>query len=382
MLNVTPGKVYIDATLGRGGHSSEILKRLKGDGLLLSFDRDDSAIKNSFPTLKAINSNFKLIHANFSELKSELLKQNINHVDGIIFDLGVSSPQLDDGNRGFSYNYDARLDMRMDKNQKLDAYYVVNNYSKERLIEIFYKYGEEQFSKKIAENIIKKRKISPIETTFQLVEIIKQSLPEFRKKQKGHPAKQVFQAIRIEVNNELEELKSALVQALDLLNKNATLSVITFHSLEDRIVKQIFNEKTKQISTPKNLVDLNQKEIEFVLVNKKPILASQEEIENNNRAHSAKLRGIRRIQKGGKKMRYVNLKKKNTVAIEVNAKRFATLSSFLLVVCSFIFLPLTKNLEKVNAKLEQETTELRNIKYDDSNNYEVSEDEFVFIEKC
>lgn len=295
MLNVTPGKVYIDATLGRGGHSSEILKRLKGDGLLLSFDRDDSAIKNSFPTLKAINSNFKLIHANFSELKSELLKQNINHVDGIIFDLGVSSPQLDDGNRGFSYNYDARLDMRMDKNQKLDAYYVVNNYSKERLIEIFYKYGEEQFSKKIAENIIKKRKISPIETTFQLVEIIKQSLPEFRKKQKGHPAKQVFQAIRIEVNNELEELKSALVQALDLLNKNATLSVITFHSLEDRIVKQIFNEKTKQISTPKNLVDLSQKEIEFVLVNKKPILASQEEIENNNRAHSAKLRGIRRI---------------------------------------------------------------------------------------
>lgn len=295
MLNVTPGKVYIDATLGRGGHSSEILKRLKGDGLLLSFDRDDSAIKNSFPTLKAINSNFKLIHANFSELKSELLKQNINHVDGIIFDLGVSSPQLDDGNRGFSYNYDARLDMRMDKNQKLDAYYVVNNYSKERLIEIFYKYGEEPFSKKIAENIIKKRKISPIETTFQLVEIIKQSLPEFRKKQKGHPAKQVFQAIRIEVNNELEELKSALVQALDLLNKNATLSVITFHSLEDRIVKQIFIEKTKQISTPKNLVDLNQKEIEFVLVNKKPILASQEEIENNNRAHSAKLRGIRRI---------------------------------------------------------------------------------------
>ena len=295
MLNVTPGKVYIDATLGRGGHSSEILKRLKGDGLLLSFDRDDSAIKNSFPTLKAINSNFKLIHANFSELKSELLKQNIHHVDGIIFDLGVSSPQLDDGNRGFSYNYDARLDMRMDKNQKLDAYYVVNNYSKERLIEIFYKYGEEPFSKKIAENIIKKRKISPIETTFQLVEIIKQSLPEFRKKQKGHPAKQVFQAIRIEVNNELEELKSALVQALDLLNKNATLSVITFHSLEDRIVKQIFNEKTKQISTPKNLVDLNQKEIEFVLVNKKPILASQEEIENNNRAHSAKLRGIRRI---------------------------------------------------------------------------------------
>lgn len=295
MLNVTPGKVYIDATLGRGGHSSEILKRLKGDGLLLSFDRDDSAIKNSFPTLKAINSNFKLIHANFSELKSELLKQNINHVDGIIFDLGVSSPQLDDGNRGFSYNYDARLDMRMDKNQKLDAYYVVNNYSKERLIEIFYKYGEEPFSKKIAENIIKKRKISPIETTFQLVEIIKQSLPEFRKKQKGHPAKQVFQAIRIEVNNELEELKSALVQALDLLNKNATLSVITFHSLEDRIVKQIFNEKTKQISTPKNLVDLNQKDIEFVLVNKKPILASQEEIENNNRAHSAKLRGIRRI---------------------------------------------------------------------------------------
>lgn len=295
MLNVTPGKVYIDATLGRGGHSSEILKRLKGDGLLLSFDRDDSAIKNSFPTLKAINSNFKLIHANFSELKNELLKQNINHVVGIIFDLGVSSPQLDDGNRGFSYNYDARLDMRMDKNQKLDAYYVVNNYSKERLIEIFYKYGEEPFSKKIAENIIKKRKISPIETTFQLVEIIKQSLPEFRKKQKGHPAKQVFQAIRIEVNNELEELKSALVQALDLLNKNATLSVITFHSLEDRIVKQIFNEKTKQISTPKNLVDLNQKDIEFVLVNKKPILASQEEIENNNRAHSAKLRGIRRI---------------------------------------------------------------------------------------
>ena len=294
MLNVTPGKVYIDATLGRGGHSSEILKRLKGDGLLLSFDRDDSAIKNSFPTLKAINSNFKLIHANFSELKSELLKQNINHVDGIIFDLGVSSPQLDDGNRGFSYNYDARLDMRMDKNQKLDAYYVVNNYSKERLIEIFYKYSEEKFSKKIAEKIIKKRKISPIETTFQLVEIIKQSLPEFRKKQKGHPAKQVFQAIRIEVNNELEELKSALVQALDLLNKNATLSVITFHSLEDRIVKQIFNEKTKQISTPKNLVDLNQKEIEFVLVNKKPILASQEDIENNIRTHSAKLRGIRK----------------------------------------------------------------------------------------
>ena len=293
-LNLKEDSIVVDCTLGYAGHSSEILKRIK-KGYLYAFDQDKEAINKADLKLKEIGNNYKIINSNFVNLKEELNKLNINEVNSILYDLGVSSPQLDEKERGFSFHQDARLDMRMNQDQELDAYYVVNNYSKERLIEIFYKYGEEQFSKKIAENIIKKRKISPIETTFQLVEIIKQSLPEFRKKQKGHPAKQVFQAIRIEVNNELEELKSALVQALDLLNKNATLSVITFHSLEDRIVKQIFNEKTKQISTPKNLVDLNQKEIEFVLVNKKPILASQEEIENNNRAHSAKLRGIRRI---------------------------------------------------------------------------------------
>ena len=242
-LNLKEDSIIVDCTLGYGGHSSYILQRIKR-GVLFAFDQDSEAIRHSTNRLSAIGTNFTIIKSNFVNLREELEKRNVHEVDGILFDLGVSSPQLDDASRGFSYHEDAKLDMRMDKENKLSAYEVVNNYTQEELTKIFYKYGEDKFSRNIAKKIVEHRKQKPIETTLELVEIIKSAVPmKFRKDK--HPARQIFQAIRIEVNHELDVLEPALEQALSLIKVGGRVAVITFHSLEDRIVKQVFKEKCK-----------------------------------------------------------------------------------------------------------------------------------------
>lgn len=294
-LNIKESGIYVDATLGGAGHSCKILERLNENGQLYCFDKDLDAIKVADERLKIIGNNYQIIHSDFSKLKEKLNDHGVSKVDGILFDIGVSSYQFDTPERGFSYKYDARLDMRMDQSQKLSAYEVVNNYSKEELTRIFFEYGEEKFSKQISAKIVQQRKLSPIETTFQLVEVIKSALPSYVLNQKGHPAKQVFQAIRIEVNDELGALKSAIDQALSLLNKNGRLAVITFHSLEDRIVKNMFKKSCNVNDNVKGLASLKDQEQEFRLVNRKPIISTEQELKVNNRAHSAKLRIIEKI---------------------------------------------------------------------------------------
>lgn len=285
-LNIKGNGKYIDATLGYAGHSSEILRRLEKEGFLFAFDQDEEAVKFSTEKLNKINSNFKIFHTNFKNMKEYIDEK----VDGILFDLGVSSPQLDETERGFSYHNDAPLDMRMDKRQKLTAYDVVNNYNLEKLIKIFYEYGEEKYSRNIAREIIKNR---PINTTIELAEIIKSSVPE-KYRNSAHPARKVFQAIRIEVNQELEILEQALLDAFTLLNSGGRISVITFHSLEDRIVKNVFKKLTEEDEVSKKLptTKTNQK---AKLITKKPIIPSEEELEKNRRSRSAKLRVIEKI---------------------------------------------------------------------------------------
>lgn len=294
MLNIKPDGIYVDCTLGGGGHSSEILKRLT-IGHLYAFDQDEDAIKLARPRLEAISNNFTIIKSNFVNLKEELSLLNIDHVDGIIFDLGVSSFQFDLPERGFSYRFDAPLDMRMDKDSDFSAHDIVNNYSLNDLTKIFYEYGEEKFSRNIAKKIVDRRAVEPINTTFELVDVIKSALPAAVLRKAGHPAKQVFQALRIEVNHELDYLKTVLVDALDLLNSNGVLAVITFHSLEDRIVKLTFKDKTT-LNLPKGLPFIPEGyKLEYELINKNVILPSTNELDENNRSHSAKLRGIRKI---------------------------------------------------------------------------------------
>lgn len=291
-LNINPKGIYVDCTLGRGGHSSEILSRLT-EGYLYCFDQDMQAIEESKERLARIKPNFSIIHANFSQIKEKLNELGVEKVDGILFDLGVSSAQFDDGDRGFSYRYDARLDMRMNKDNSLTAYDVVNNYSLKDLTRIFKEYGEEKYSYQIACNIVKTREIRPVETTFQLVEIIKKSLPMKALTNKGHPAKQVFQALRIEVNGELTALEKGLRSALSLLKSGGRVVVITFNSLEDRIVKNIFKELTFEGEGSRYL-PTEKKEVFYHLVNRKIILPSEQELEINPRAKSAKLRMIER----------------------------------------------------------------------------------------
>ena len=295
-LNIKPDGTYVDLTVGRGGHSSEILNRLP-KGRLICVDQDEEAIVASTARLSKISSNFTVIRANFSALETILNDQGIDQVDGILMDLGVSSPQFDKGERGFSYNSDARLDMRMDQRQSLTAYQIVNTYSLEDLNQIFREYGEEKFSYSIAKNIIKAREEAPIETTFQLVEIIKKSKPMKELKKVGHPAKQVFQALRIAVNDELNVLIKTLKVALAHLKPGGRLAVITFHSGEDRIVKNIFKEAAVEIG---NRIDgpMATTEKEFDLINHKPITASEAELEMNHRSASAKLRIIARKERG------------------------------------------------------------------------------------
>lgn len=291
-LNINPKGIYVDCTLGRGGHSSQILSRLS-EGHLYCFDQDIEAIKESRERLEKIKPNFSIIHANFSKIKEKLNELGVKKVDGILFDLGVSSAQFDDGDRGFSYRFDAKLDMRMNKDNSLTAYDIVNTYSLKDLTRLFKEYGEEKYSYQVALNIVKAREIAPIVTTFQLVEIIKKSLPMKALLNKGHPAKQIFQALRIEVNGELTALEKGLRDALQMLNSGGRVVVITFNSLEDRIVKNIFKELTFEGEGSRYL-PLEKKEVAYRLVNRKIILPSEEEIEANSRAKSAKLRMIER----------------------------------------------------------------------------------------
>ena len=297
LLNVCEDKIYVDATLGRGGHSLEILKLLK-NGHLYSFDKDIAAINESKIRLADHLDKITFIHSDFMNLKAELQKLNVNSIDGIIMDLGVSSPQLDDATRGFSYRFDARLDMRMDQSQPLDAYKVVNEYDFHELMKILYRYGEESFAKQIARNIEKQRLIKPIETTFELVEVIKNSLPMKVKAKKGHPCKKSFQAIRIEVNHELMSLETGLKDAIEMLNVNGRACVITFHSLEDRITKQMFNEYSTAQAVDKRMPLLPSQitTADYVVTNKKVVVAQNSENSENNRSHSAKLRMIERVK--------------------------------------------------------------------------------------
>ena len=291
-LNIKSDGIYFDLTLGRGGHSKEILKRLKS-GHLYGVDQDKEAIQESLNNLKDYLDKVTFVHSNFSNLEEIMKQYQIEYVDGILMDLGVSSPQFDEGDRGFSYRSDAVLDMRMDQSQGLTAKDVVNNYSLNELTRIFREYGEEKFAYQIAKNIVKERERQPIETTYQLVEIIKKSKPMRELAKAGHPAKQTFQALRIEVNKELEVLEIALDSAIKALRPHGgRLAVITFQSLEDRIVKNAFKEASIVIGNRND--GFMEKEKDYRLVNNKPIIAGEDELNNNPRAHSAKLRIIER----------------------------------------------------------------------------------------
>ncbi len=292
-LNLKEDSIVVDMTLGCAGHSTQILKKIKR-GYLFAFEQDNNTVLASKLKLSKIGSNFEIINKNFITLKEELNKRNIKKVDSILFDLGVSSLQLDEKERGFSFHKDSKLDMRMDQRQKLSAYEVVNNYSFEELINIFYKYGEEKYSTSIAKNIILKRGIKPIETTLELVNIIKEVLPE-KYKRKKHPARKIFQAIRIEVNNELEVFEKALLDALDMLKINGRICVITFHSLEDEICKRIFKKVAEINEFLKELPIIpKQYQPNFNIIGQfKP---TKDEVKNNKRSRSAKLRVIERVK--------------------------------------------------------------------------------------
>ena len=286
-LNVSEGKIYIDATVGYAGHSGVILKKLNKKGFLFAFDQDEDAIKYSNNKLSKIGNNYKIIKSNFVNMKNYIDEG----VDGILFDLGVSSPQLDEQDRGFSFHKDARLDMRMDKSNPLDAHKVVNEYPYEKLIDIFFKYGEEKYFKSIAQAIIKNR---PINTTLELAEIIKNSVP-ISYRNKSHPARKVFQAIRIEVNHELEILESSIRDAFELLNVGGRLCVISFHSLEDKIVANVFKDLCSDDESARKLPIVP----EHLKARAKKIVKitpSLEELDDNNRSRSSKLRVIERIR--------------------------------------------------------------------------------------
>ena len=300
-LAIKPNGIYVDCTLGGAGHSEYLLSQLNADGHLYAFDQDQKAINNAKVRLDeyVAKKQVTFVKANFRELKTELNFLGVTKVDGILYDLGVSSPQLDEAERGFSYHQDAPLDMRMDQDAPLSAYQVVNDYSYHELVKIFFRYGEEKFSKQIARLIERNRAEKPIETTGELVDVIKEAIPAPARRKGGHPAKRVFQAIRIAVNDELGAIESSLEQAIDILDLEGRVSVITFHSLEDRIVKTMY----KEFSTPKDMppgLPMVPEEFQPILklVNRKPIIPSDEELQENNRARSAKLRIAEKVKKG------------------------------------------------------------------------------------
>ena len=290
-LQIKPDGVYVDCTLGGAGHSEYLLSQLSDKGKLYAFDQDITAINNAKVKLKDYEGKVEFIQSNFKYIKDELHARGVFEVDGILYDLGVSSPQLDTPERGFSYQHDAPLDMRMDQSASISAYDVVNNWSYNELVKIFFQYGEEKFSKQIARKIEAQRAVKPIETTYELVELIKEGIPAPARRTGGHPAKRVFQAIRIAVNDELKVFEESLLDAIELLNKGGRISVITFHSLEDRICKSVFKKESELPPLPPGLPIIPEEfQPALKLVTRKPILPSEEELAANNRARSAKLR--------------------------------------------------------------------------------------------
>lgn len=301
LLDIKPAGVYVDATLGGAGHSEYLLSKLSEKGHLYAFDQDQTAIDHAQVRLAPYiaKGQVTFIKDNFRNLKTRLTELGVTEIDGICYDLGVSSPQLDERERGFSYKKDAPLDMRMNREASLTAYDVVNTYDYHDLVRIFFKYGEDKFSKQIARKIEQARQDKPIETTTELADIIKSAKPAKELKKKGHPAKQIFQAIRIEVNDELGAADESIQQAIELLALDGRISVITFHSLEDRLTKQLFKEAST-VDVPKGLPFIpDDLKAPLELVTRKPILPSAEELENNNRAHSAKLRVAKKVHQTG-----------------------------------------------------------------------------------
>ncbi|WP_283613421.1 16S rRNA (cytosine(1402)-N(4))-methyltransferase RsmH [Ligilactobacillus aviarius] len=298
-LKIKPDGVYVDCTLGGGGHTRKILSQLNENGRLFSFDQDQTAIEYNQKALdnQLQNGKLTLVKDNFRNIKKRLNDFGVSKIDGAVYDLGVSSPQFDVAQRGFSYKLEAPLDMRMDQGQALTAKQIVNEWSFNDLVRIFSRYGEEKFAKSIARKIEKQRQLQPIQTTTGLVEVIKAGIPARARRTGGHPAKRVFQALRIAVNDELGALEASLEQVLEMLNIDGRVSVITFQSLEDRLVKSMFKEKTSLPDLPQGLPVIPQgMEVDYRLVNRKPILPTKSEIETNHRAHSAKLRVIERIK--------------------------------------------------------------------------------------
>lgn len=294
-LNIKPDGIYADGTLGGAGHSYQIASKLNGLGRLIGFDQDEDAIKASTERLKEFK-NVTIVRSNYRNMKEELNNRGINKVDGILLDLGVSSYQLDTVSRGFSYKEEAPLDMRMDNRNEVTARDIVNNYSQGDLFRIIRDYGEDKFAANIAKHIVMNREVKPIETTTELAEIVKAAIPMKFRKQGGHPAKQTFQAIRIELNSELSVLKESLMDMIDLLNPNGRICIITFHSLEDRIVKNIFKEAEDPCTCPKNFPTcVCGKKSKGKVITRKPILPSEEELKLNSRSKSAKLRIFEKI---------------------------------------------------------------------------------------
>lgn len=296
-LNIKKEGIYVDGTLGGGGHSYEILRKLSPNGRLIGIDRDKDALNAASEKLNEFN-NFTTVHDNHANILEILKNLGIQGVDGILLDLGVSSYQLDEASRGFSYMNDAPLDMRMNREDKISAYEVVNNYSEEKLSRIFFDYGEERYSKSIAKKICKVREENKISTTLELVEVIKSAMPSSALNEKQHPAKRVFQAIRIEVNEELTKLKQAVEDSIKALNNGGRLAIITFHSLEDKIVKHTYEDMQGRCTCPKDFPVCVCNYISYGrIVNKKPIISNEEELKENPRARSAKLRIFERIIK-------------------------------------------------------------------------------------
>lgn len=304
-LNIRPDGIYADCTLGGAGHSYEIASRLGDNGLLIGFDQDEDALAAADERLRPFGNKVKLVHANFRQLQTKLNELDIKEVDGILFDLGVSSPQLDRGERGFSYQHDAPLDMRMNRQDPLTAHEIVNEWPYARLVSIFFKYGEEKFSKQIARKIEETRERRPIETTHELAELIKEAIPAAARRTGGHPAKRIFQALRIAVNDELDVFADALNQAAETIKVGGRIAVITFHSLEDRIAKQAFKKWSSNLPVPRNLPIVPTDHMApFKLVERKAIVADEQELSENRRSRSAKLRVAEKVREWDETFRY------------------------------------------------------------------------------
>lgn len=295
-LQLKPDGIYVDGTLGGGGHSGEILKRLEG-GLLVGIDQDDAALSAAKKHLETIGGNFRLVKGNFVDMPAILKALHIERVDGILLDIGVSSHQFDTAERGFSYRFDGPLDMRMDKDASVRAYDIVNTYSEKDLAKIIKTYGEERWGDRIAAFIVRQRQEAPITTTFELVDVIKKAIPKKVRQDGGHPAKKTFQALRIAVNRELDVLESSIPDMVRMLKPGGRLAIITFHSLEDRIVKNSFQYLYKDcICPPRQPICTCNKKREIEIITRKPITASEKELEENHRAHSAKLRIAEKVE--------------------------------------------------------------------------------------